>query len=342
MTPRLLLTGIVIFFPVRSVAAPPPKEVTVTPITARNADQLRKVGEVSRAVFRIVKGPGRGELTVYDLKGEADVVTDTGLDRIREEADGLKPQDLAFGRGGKLTAWIEHGKTAYTVLDGKGNRIAIEIGEHAGRAAFSPDGTQIAIGYTDWRAAGGGHSEVRVFDLTGKLLRTLEKTGPGAVHPVYSPNGKVLAVGNRNHVTLLFDAATGQLLHKLEKRMIQEIAFAPDSTRLAAGYVDGTVGVWDVRTGKLIASGPSGCKEVYSLDWNKDGDVLATTGLNGPTVLWDPATLTKLKELEAQYWSIQVRFTADGGRIIAAGSGDHSAKTERKVIIYGLKGGDGK
>jgi WD40 repeat protein len=326
------------------VAAPAPKEAPVTPISAENASQVKPILEVPKTTNRIVRGPNRGALILFDRSSAVEFVDDINLRPIRTLLKDRAPTDLAVSADGKFIAFTERGSANYTVRETDGDKsFEIEIGGHPGYAAFSPDGKLLAIGFTHWaQNAGEGYSEVRLFDLKGKLVKTLEKTGPGAVHPVFSPDGKTLAVGNRNYETQLFDVATGKLLHKLDRRMTQEVAFRSDGKVLAGGYVDGTVALWDVATGKLLHSEPSGCKEIYSVDWSPKGDVLATSGREGKIILWEPGKLTKLKELDAPFWVIQVRFTADGGRLLTSSAADYGGPADRKVVIWSVPGGAGR
>jgi WD40 repeat protein len=321
------------------LAAPAAKDPPTTPITAANASRLQVVQEVPSKANRIIRGPNRGELILLDWNNTADVVDEMTLRPLRPLLKDRKPVDLAVSRDGKLVAWSMRDKKVYTVQDlGDGKTFEIEMGEYAGDAAFSPDGKVLAIGSTFWdpKAEGVGHSEMKLFDLKGKLVRTLEKNGPGGVRPVFSSDGKLLAISNRNHGTQLFDVDTGKLLHKLDKRMTQEVVFSPDDKTIACGYVDGTVAIWDVSTGKLLHSEKSGCKEIYSVTWNPKGDVLASSGRDGKIILWEPSKFEKLKELEAPFWVIQVRFTADGSRLMAASAADHSATTDRKIVVWAV------
>jgi WD40 repeat protein len=92
-----------------------------------------------------------------------------------------------------------------------------------------------------------------------------------------------------------------------------------------------------VATGELLHSWPSGGGEVYSVDWNPKGDVLATSGPGGKIVLWEPGELKKLKELDATDWVYQVRFTADGTRLL---SSEYSTGTkDRKIVVWAVPNG---
>jgi WD40 repeat protein len=335
-----LLLALGLLAPVTRADDPVPTP-TAAVISPEDAHRVRPVAEVPRRVDRIVRGPRRGELILLEWGGGVEAVDDAGFRTLRTLAQGHRPTDVAVSPDGKRLTWAERDDTAYTVQDmAGGESFEIEVGGHPGHAAFGGDGERLAIGYTFWDpiAEGAGHSEMRLYDASGRLIRALDKVPPGALRPVFSPDGKTLAVGNRNAETLLFDAATGERLHTLEREMTQEIAFSPDGKTLAAGYVDGTVALWDIATGELLRSTPSGCREVFSVDWSPRGDVLATSGLDGKIVLWEPGELARLVELDAPFWVIQVRFTADGTRLLSSSSSDHYAKKDRKITVWAVAG----
>ena len=170
---------------------------------------------------------------------------------------------------------------------------------------------------------------------SGKPVRTVDAGGEGGLTVTFSPDGTVLAVGNRNHTTHLYEVGTGKLLHSLDRAQTHGLRFSPDGKLLAVGYVDGTVGLWDVATGKLLRSAPARVQEVYEVDWTPRGDVLVTAGREGKVVLWDPKELKVLRELESPDWVIQARFSPDGTRLWTAGGGQ-TAGSERKVVVWGL------
>jgi WD40 repeat protein len=95
-----------------------------------------------------------------------------------------------------------------------------------GRAALSPDGKWLAIENsvevaTDLEV---GYCELKLWDTAmGRLARTLEGSKWGALTPVFSHDGRLLALGNRNYETRLFDVATGKLQHTLPRKMTHEL-----------------------------------------------------------------------------------------------------------------------
>ena len=326
---------------VLALAAPVPK-VEPPPITAKNAADLEKVKEVEMRASRILHGPGAGELTVLDHGRSVQVVDDREFKPVKKGWAELKPSTYAASADGKHRIWFEWKTTKFVLEDVAAKKTTeIEVGTFGGGAAFSPDGKVVAVGYTVLGPndpEGGGYSEARLIEVaTGKVLHTLEKAKQGGYTLAFSPDGKTLAVGNRNYETRLFEVKGGKLLHTLPRKMTHGIAFSPDGSKLAAAYVDGQVAVWDVGSGERLGLAESGCGELYAVDWGKNGDVLATSGLRGKVVLWEAKGLTKLHELDVGLWVIQVKFTADGSRLITASAGDHGASTERKITAFGLK-----
>lgn len=323
-------------------AAPIPKKAA-TPVVAANAADLRLVQEVERRVDSIRLGPAPGELTLTDHLRSADIVDDVEFKPVKGSPTGLKPTHFAASADGKYRAWIERGKTKYTLQDVSGKKqTEIEVGDSGSGCAFSPDGKTLVVGYNvvgPNDPEGGGFSESRMYDTaTGKLLHTLEKDRQGGLTPVFSPDGATLALGNRNYPTKLFEVKTGKVLHTLDRKMTHGIAFSPDGKKLAAAYVDGAVAVWDVKTGEKLGEKASSCKELYAVDWGKDGDVLVTSGRDGKVEVWDPAKLTVLKTLDVGFWVIATRFTADGSRLLTASASNHQATQERKLSVFALTG----
>jgi hypothetical protein len=320
-------------------AADPNEKQKRIPISAVNAGQVRPIAEFAKRVHKIVLGPETGELAFVDFGSPVEIVDDATGRTLRQLADVDATTDLAFSPDRRWTAWQSRNSPVYIVRDiANAKNVEINLGKNmAGFAAFSRDSKLVAIGDTFWspNAEGEGTSEMKLFDLTGKLVRTLASPGPGAMTPVFSPDGKILAVGNRNYETVLYEVATGKHVHTLPRRMTHQIAFSPDGKVLAAGYVDGAVVLWDVGAGTMLRSQQKVGLEIYALDWNPKGDVLVSAGRQSKIVLWDPATLNKLAALDAPDWVGSVRFTADGTHLFSSGGSDYG-RTLRKVVVWAI------
>ncbi len=145
-----------------------------------------------------------------------------------------------------------------------------------------------------------------------------ELTG-GPLTPVFSPDGKIVAVGSRNGRTFLFDVASGRMLHRLPWQASHELKFDPSGNRLAVLYHDGNLAIWDVATGDLAQRALGRAQEVHTIDWSPDGKLLVSGGLLGSVTVWDAVTLKSLIDLDAPDLVHCVRFNPEGTRLYFAG-----------------------
>jgi len=125
---------------------------------------------------------------------------------------------------------------------------------HKGRItslAFSPDGITIASGATDrtlrfWKVADG----TQIRNLEQFYLRSIPSM-------VFSPDSAVLATGGQdpgNYRILTWLVSTGGAQNSFmgHTDAIQSVAYSPDGALLASGSLDGSVILWDAKTGSLI------------------------------------------------------------------------------------------
>ncbi len=125
-----------------------------------------------------------------------------------------------------------------------------------GSAAFSPDGARLVINEAE---------DVVVWDLeTGEELwrRPLPRSGASVA---WSPDGRTVAAVRENMVPVLLDAATGNVLARLEHpdaRPCSALAFSPDSSQLACFLGSHRIHLWDLRA---LRHGLG----VLGLDWDQ-------------------------------------------------------------------------
>jgi WD40 repeat protein len=315
-----------------------------TPISVDNATEIRLIAEVAKEVDRIVRGPGLGELAILQQSKLVEIVDDVHLRPLRKLVEEPLLNGFALSAEGRFAAWQTSGSPVYVVHDlANAKTVEINLGKRtAGFAALSRDGQSIAIGQNFWwDSDDAGKSEIQLFDRSGNLLHTLKSPGPGVTIPVFSPDGRTLAVGNRNFETRLFDVATGKLLHTLPRAKTHEIAFSPDGKVLATGHVDGAIVLWNVGDGTARHTVENAAGEIYTLDWSPQGDLLATAGRAGRIVLWDAQKMMPLEALDSPNWVNSVRFTTDGTRLLASG-GSNLGSAERKVTIWAVPNNAGK
>jgi RNA polymerase sigma factor (sigma-70 family) len=143
---------------------------------------------------------------------------------------------------------------------------------------------------------------------------------------VYSPDGKTIATSEINEGPLvLWDAATGKELHRLEEEpgVRGGVAFSPDGKQLAWAKEGSWVGLWDVATGKQLrrlkgrARMAGGC-----VAFSSDGKTLANS-LGNFVTLFDVRTGAERRRLEGHPDAMiaSIAFSADG-KVLAAGGWD--------------------
>jgi len=150
---------------------------------------------------------------------------------------------------------------------------------------------------------------------------------PGEIYALaFSPDGKLLAAGGREKYVQLFDARTGQRVHRLEAPnwYTTAVAFSPDSKRVAGYCFSNTpkLALWDVGTGKQQAVSPDEViawyfanvaftpdnKHVLLSSWNLEVRSAATGKL-----------VRRLPDNRSDYGNGGLAVTADGKTVAVGG-----------------------
>jgi WD40 repeat protein len=116
-----------------------------------------------------------------------------------------------------------------------------------------------------------GHATYTVLQPTADLFTSI------------SPDGKTLAIGGRKlSGVMLVNLATKSKARRVGESdgEVTAVAFTPTGTRLATGYANGWVRIWDAITGEELANGQVGAASVDGISFNANETVAAVV-VNG-------------------------------------------------------------
>jgi protein kinase-like protein/WD40 domain-containing protein len=359
-----------------NVAEEPFRQLIMACLARSPADRptLTDIIEVLSGVRTMpTPGPGEGEATVSSGPSSAwppTRPTDAGPELPRQtgqaspgERAGLSRRTLLFAglgavatggaiagavslTGGHSAKAAAHPPEPGTVSAGP----AILLDDSSGgvySVALSPKGSMLAAGNVDgtvqfWNIATRARTATLPHADTDHAnpSATVAGTRSWSVYSVaFSPDGSMLASGNGDGTTVLWDAATRQRIATLPDLDTEEwnsftnsVAFSPDGSMLATSYDAQTVTLWDIVTRTPVATLPSGSDWwVYAVAFSPDGSMLASgSGDNDSTAgsrdglvqLWDVATRARIATLTiTNSGAGSLAFSPDG-KVLANVNGD--------------------
>jgi WD40 repeat protein len=157
--------------------------------------------------------------------------------------------------------------------------------------AFSPDGKTLVAGFGGKDEPSGAASwEV----ATGKQLWRLP--GPAVTSVSFAPDGTAVAIARGTASASRLDPRTGNAMGEVgpHPTAVRSVAYVPHTDLLATAS-DGTIRLWDVKSGKVARQLAAGHpKEARSVVVSPNGMWLVSTGPD-TTRIWDVAAGTELK-----------------------------------------------
>jgi WD40 repeat protein len=160
-----------------------------------------------------------------------------------------------------------------------------------GVVAFSPDGKTLVAGF-----GGKGEPSGAACWEVATRKRLWRIPGAAVTSVSFAPDGTALAVARGTASATRLDPRTGKALGEIgpHPSAVRSVAHVP-RTNLLATASDGTIRLWDVKTGKVARQLAGGHpKEVRSVVVSPNGKWLVSTGPD-TTRIWDVAAGKELK-----------------------------------------------
>lgn len=184
--------------------------------------------------------------------------------------------------------------------------------------AFAPDGQRLVC--ATWDSAAPVHQ----WDVaTGKALPSPRGDLPFVRAVGYSPDSRLLVGGGDASAVLLWDAATGRELRRLEtpggRYGVQSVVFSSDGKLLAAATAV-SLRLWDTAAWKELPQFAEQPCEFRALAFSPDGRLLATGDRDGLVRFWEAGTGRPLSGLSRHgILAESIAFSPDGKSVAAAG-----------------------
>jgi WD40 repeat protein len=233
---------------------------------------------------------------------------------------GILDATLAFNPEGTLLASVTSGMVQLWETASGGLIAEIDIPDGAASAAFSLDGSRLAVGSTH---------QALIFDVTDPSSPVQQTTLAGQERIVqvrFSPDGTQLAAMEANVGVRLWSLTDGVERHMFDSYgPAQNIAFNPDGTRLAVLSEARGALIYDTAGGETLAVLSNPGAQISEITFSPDGRLLAVSylwswGMNVGLELWDmtvssPVQVTEIAEVGVQ----GLVFSPDSERLAGLG-----------------------
>ena len=115
---------------------------------------------------------------------------------------------------------------------------------------FTPDGTHLAV---------GSNGDVRLYEVGTWSESVLIPYDGDAKHLDFTPDGSLIAIGGEaTNLVVVADTATGEQLYSITDHQgdVTDLEFSEDGSLLMTAGTDGTIRLWDSRTGASVLTVP--------------------------------------------------------------------------------------
>ncbi len=235
--------------------------------------------EVSPDSKRMLACDDHGALAEWELQ------TQELVERICKPVQPpIAIRSACYSPDGNLIAWANDNGLVY-IRDPEQNQNRSFSGHSAqvNSVCFSGDGTTLYSSSED--------KSVRAWNVSDGMSTVFCRTNSAVKNALMSPDGRWIVVMEQERIAI-HDATNGNCVSEWERQPDQyetkfPLAIHPSSTQLAAPNGKNQLAVWEIPSGKQLASLVDHVQLVDSLAYSPDGKRIATSSREGTIKLWD-------------------------------------------------------
>lgn len=291
----------------------------------------------------------KGYITALDMNAAGDMLVSAAKDntirlwdlKIGKEirqlpAHSFYASTVAFSPTNNIiaSASIDNTVKLWDIRIGKEIPIPIKHDKPVNTLTFSPDGLSLLTGSDD--------KTIKILNIPTNTLKTLSDAQAEILSLVYATDGSVFAAQCADKTIIIWDAAKGTVLRKIQGGYGRQIAISPNGRFLASiGEANEddptTIVLWNVLNGKKIRTFPGNAPRTLSLAFSPDGNKLLSGGGDRLIRIWDVSSGRETKSLSGYTKVIKSLAFNKQGTILASALSDKEGNNIRTWDIVSGK-----